>query len=1729
MSRPFSPDSLSGNSEPSAPSSASKRICRGLVVEAEAHQDGVYSRLYCKVSLPTSTSTASSLTAEHRFQLVPLLPLSTLVSNATYALPLQPGDPAEAVQAARILGLTASEGGEGSIGRRRSLGVAPFAERREARVVRNGEEVCLVLLPRLEDEEDLQDVEWDSPSTARAPSRAGSFSPAPSVGISTARGRTTADLLVILEVEYKFGVLRLPSFANSVVIPMPLCLRNTLSFSLPSPPSSASSSAWDLSVRPSLTNATSELLGEDAGTCITGTFPSTNSILLRWASQLPHGQQDAQLVVHRASLDIRWSAKEGGTATAEVDVMGTFECAALREKQFVEIEVGLGQTDEANEVFEVLSCEGEEDMPVLGWGFVEQATPSPPLLPRPPPLPPSLDSFASPLDDSTLSFASLHSTGTIPASTEYPFTPTPRPRRRPPTSRSNEPRPPSFTSLFDTAPPPALDPNLNAVDGEVSLLEVQLPPEHRDELEKVGKDRRNRQKGSEGSSLLGQEAPFDPEASALDMSFEVGSASEEEEGEAEAEEPARPPSPAKSSTRLWIQLDLSHVLRRFATTTVAEGALPSFAFTLQLSFPASSLTANDYSTIDRPSLNRIALPSFALPAAQSEETVVSVAASSSRQRVELLPDSLPPYRLSSPPFNEDDDGPPPSPLPGFGGRARWSTVRGSGDLSKSGRRRKISGPVVVEIVRNKSKMEERRFLPAVGTEDDGSLAEEGQDQKATPPLSSSPADELALPRPSTAASTAHSTRSFLSSPSPASSHGPRPRAPTTIPLVKVHISPVPPSSPLSSPWRLFYRLTFSHPYSRPFALPVLPGAKVEVVGAWSVRGEGIEVDAEESLPLDEDGAREVRVLAKKGKDVAEVLFVEEKAGEELRVGTAIPAFADKLARLEVEVAAVQGQSQPSFLPSTHGRVADRLQRAGYDLDTANHGFDLVSPSSPTTTSTTFTRFLLPAEATANLALPLVCKPIEPVLSVESSVSSIPSFTLKTPQSRTRTPTFLAQMLQSTILALVGILAFRLASSYLPPLLSDSLSSPSSHLSSVVTATSTHAHLQHSPTFTSTISTVTSTHVSTAHVVSTTTHLAYVRSTITLTETETETYTLPHSTPTPAPSQHLPPVPSSPSSAFTFSFPDSLPLPSPSIKHSPARFSALHQHALAVEDSARTAVEAIAEDVLSPSLDCILRVSQAPLAVDVDDGPTKTLQVGSRFPAWDPDDSFIDLVSAPIAGKEGFEPRFRYKPKWLEYGCPYLYANRHCCSFSVEFDQDGKDHWVVKRVGDKHNHSFRPTPKQRDAAESSAAATITDVKRHFLQQEGLETRLRELLNAGGSDAETAGAQAEAVKDLVPQFGEKAAKECEKKMMKRGCLVASYTTAFPSCVALSSAVSSSPRTRSSARIASSSAGGAAGPSQQQPRLASSSSAGSAANSPALVSTPYIASILSGEATVLSESALDTNLRKHADAEGFRLAHLVWSGNVSARWICKERACGWQVNAISEASGRWRVDAVASQLAHYHVSADEQEEEEEGQGGEMDEQVETSDGGMEGMHPPNRKKRAAASAASTPAAKKKKPLPPMAANCRGQPIADQDEGSSDLEIVSEFPAPQAAGNNMATPSTLYQASPPRQTPHGSQTPSKPVLQPDDSADLPAFVRTLDPSDVYSELFVTDLLPDLLRAKIRRPDELKFWTQTDKRTGTLFRLLTERRGENDAVLEAFKEVLEELTQGKAANGSRV
>ncbi|BGP14133.1 hypothetical protein JCM10213v2_002073 [Rhodosporidiobolus nylandii] len=450
-------------------------------------------------------------------------------------------------------------------------------------------------------------MEFDSPQTVRAPSRTGSLSPTPSAGgCAAAAGK--AEFLVVLELESRFGALRLPGFANTILIPTPLCLRNTLSFTLPPPPSAAASPSWDLS-----------LPGASEGTRISGTFPSAPFLSLRWAPQIPSAVAQSALVVPRVSLDVRWRIAPEGAAMAEIDVEGTFECCALREKQWVEVEVGTewqGEgPDDGEEAFEVVAV---------------------------------LDDFSSPLDDSLLSLSSSLSSTSTTAPTEYPFTPTPAsrpaPRRRPSSyARAKEHRPPSFTSLFDTAPPTALD-VAAAAEAEVSLLDADLPPEPAAEPEDLGRDRRSREKGSEGSNLMGQEAPFDPEASVMDMSFEVaGDGGEESEdggiGGSGAAVDTRPPTPDRPATRVRVQMDLAPLLMRLATSaqSAAEGALPSFSFTLRLDFPASSLAAPSG---DRGDALRLALPWISLSAAHHEETVVTVSSTHRGAMVTSHPPAL---------------------------------------------------------------------------------------------------------------------------------------------------------------------------------------------------------------------------------------------------------------------------------------------------------------------------------------------------------------------------------------------------------------------------------------------------------------------------------------------------------------------------------------------------------------------------------------------------------------------------------------------------------------------------------------------------------------------------------------------------------------------------------------------------------------------------------------------------------------------------------------------------------------------------------------------------------------------------------------------------------------------------------------------------------------------------------------------------------------------------------
>ncbi|GAA5875645.1 hypothetical protein JCM8547_000898 [Rhodosporidiobolus lusitaniae] len=1142
MSCLFSPDSLvpTGDCTPSSSSAASRRICRALVVEAIAHEEGVTSTLYCKVVLPTASRSSSSPSTSTPSHLLHLLPSSSFTRSIVHPLPLQPGDPPGAVHAARVLGLTAAEGGpSSSVGRRGSLSLARMQLRREADV-REGEkgDVGVVLLPFDDEDEGDGDDEGDG-MTKRAPSRAGTVSPTFSAGGGLRSGKGTAEFLVVLEVETRFGRLRLPEFANTVLIPTPLCLRNTLSFSLPSPPSSSPSSSWDLSVRPSLSNASSSSPAEEpTSSAITGTFPTSPSLSLRWTPQLPAGVE-APLVLPKVLLDVNWAIEEDGSGKVEVEVRGSFVGAALREKQWVELEVGVGREGTDRDTFEVVEVDSEEDTPVLTWETAE-AAPSPASFPasphsapaRPllgasvssfhPTAPPELDDFSSPLDDSLLS----DSTASF---TSAPFTPTPTSCRRPPSSRASEPRPPSFTSLFDTAPPAALQPQ---PPEEVSLLDLSLTSPSRPGEAERGRSRKERQKGSEGSSLLGQEAPFDPEASGMDMSFEVGSESGSEEGDEQEEEEAeqgvvqKREEEGRKATRLRVQLDLAPALRRSAdlSSTVEGDERPSFAFALHLFFPASTLSGASASS-DADAF-RVFLPAFAIPSAQHEETVVSVSAfplfassAEPKRRVELLPTSLPPYRTSAFSFPSEDE-PPPSPLPGTGGRARWSTVRGGG--AGASRTRKISGPVEVEVVRAEEIRPPSPSPPAAAAPP----YEVTNDSPAPSPLPSPPAialpaDDLALPLPPMSAA---STSSFVSSSrsSPSSSDSPR-ELPTSIALVSAQVTPVPP--PPSSPgaWRVFYRLSFDHPLFLPF---FLPHADVKIEGAWSAGGETVEIGTEE------EGEKGLRVVSKRRKGVKELLYVEEKHGEEdgkVILEDALPVFGVKVARMDVGVAVPQG----------------------YCLDSSASTFELVSPSA---TSTTFTRFLLSPDSPSPLGIALLPKtPPYPSLIPPPAVRSKAIFR-----------SLLASILHLAFIAFFSSFGFHLGTRlyhYRNP--------PSSSVSSPVLATTvfrTHTHFITSfSTVTSTETTTatsTSTSITTALSVVTTTHLATITSTATSTTTSTNTVT--HFLPSPSS-----PLSSSPSPSSFPVFSDVLPPPSPP-KPSP---SPSPSFALDLDSTARSAVEA----------------------------------------------------------------------------------------------------------------------------------------------------------------------------------------------------------------------------------------------------------------------------------------------------------------------------------------------------------------------------------------------------------------------------------------------------------------------------------------------------------------------------------------------------------------------------
>ncbi|GAA5854801.1 hypothetical protein JCM9279_000951 [Rhodotorula babjevae] len=858
------------NEAHSSPSAAALRLCRRLAVDARAHDEGVSARLYCKVVIPTSSSPSQS---DHH--LLALDPLATLAQSSAYALPLHPTDPPAAHAAARYLGLQSAlpprQGDDDEAlrrVRRRSSAASDLlerlssptseaAERRSADVSVRGGDVVLSLVPAAQD-------------GGQAKAQAGAARPTSPHGSATA----SAEFLVVLELEAAFGALRLPRFANSITIPTPLCLRSELAFTLPSPPSSSSTTAWDLSIRPSLSNADSTDL-DGGATQITGSFPSAPSLSLRWAPQLPAGE-DVPLVVPRASIETAWTLDERGGATADVHVSGEFELAGLREKPWLELGFTTSELPDMR-----LGWDEDNDTPAIGYehqcvvaqpntssrpmerlsssattATTASLAPVPPSAsPFIPPLPRELDDFASPLlDDPLQSLASSSVSSSVATTPSFPFTPTPTSRRRPPNPRASEARPPSFVSLFDTAPPapPVLD---------TSFAEMQSSP---------GKEERRRDAAAAGAgaagvprgglSLMRTPAPFDPEASAMDMSFEVSAledglsaAGEDEAGSSSAtEHSSSPVPPAVLETasgeavvvvgaRLRIQLDVSEALRHFAVASTRPDppAAPTFACRFFLTYEPDSTISHR---------GRLALPPIHVLAAQSEDALVVVSPAARTSRVEVIPGAF----SAAASADVDAVNAPPSPLPALGRSARWATSRTAGaptgeavevelrPVQVQERAQAPSPPLLaeeeapVEAQEDKDEVaaQEEEEVPSAPTAEEPRQDEPAPDADEPPALDSSTSTERPV-TPSLPAPTPSPPPLLPSSPPPP----PGPTPTRSLSHVRVEVTPFPPASSSSAPWRFLCRYVLAQSYTGELRAPLRSSRSLE---GWDGSGAAVE-------------------------------------------------------------------------------------------------------------------------------------------------------------------------------------------------------------------------------------------------------------------------------------------------------------------------------------------------------------------------------------------------------------------------------------------------------------------------------------------------------------------------------------------------------------------------------------------------------------------------------------------------------------------------------------------------------------------------------------------------------------------------------------------------------------------------------------------------------------------------------------------------------------------------
>ncbi|GAA6062016.1 hypothetical protein JCM10212_006091 [Sporobolomyces blumeae] len=812
-----------------------RRVVRSLAVEAVATRVGILSKLYCKVSLSDSEAT-----------LIELLPTSRLGACRVYALPLHLADSKDdeetAQAAARALDIplgghgpdgptdrsTRSETGSLDQCRRGSDLAEVTIEARTVVLRRKGN-----VAARTRSANGLSDGSFGRP---RSRSRSRASSP------DEAGDDAALELVVVLEIETHFGGLQLPKFANTVTLPVPPCLRNTISLVLPSPPSNSPS--WDLSVRPPLSNAQSSPASRSSTTMfeLKGSFPSTSSLILRWTPQSEPGAGDPVLRVPEASLRTTWEIDERGLRTAHVTIDAPFEYAGLRDKHVVDIECrGLDGQDQVD----VSRVDGDG---VIGWDIVRpgnaQDSGVGPHGSRFNELLPTDDDFASALDDSLVS----HETPSNPR------TPTPSHRRRRSSAHDYpvEPRPLSYTSLFDTAPPAPPD-----LDVDASLLVSDLA---NGKLEK-------------SPSLLRQPAPFDSESSVAETSFEEpergGRASSPARDEVRPElagtatDAAQRTSPSLVSTTIRVHVSLTSLLRP------TLGPTPSLSFRLVAILPAPPRSS---STAVNAPLD-LFLPSFSLTIAEREQVVSSAAARGST--VELIQPSM------------TASAAPASPLPAVGGEARWAISRTRFEPLPDAVRVEVAQPFVgVAHAVNQSSTSRADLDEAPPTLDVSAmtLRRDLEDSRESD-------QHVVLHR-----DVATSDRRL----------DPLPRS--SFPLVRVQITPVSPTlsldSPSTSKWRIFYRLVFPSSSVIDFALPIPADSKITLHEAWGPNGRSVRFSSSTSPRADEKEERGLRVSA--DAPVREVLYEETKVGEDIVGAALLPFLGTNVGRYEVEVLEAQG-------------------------------------------------------------------------------------------------------------------------------------------------------------------------------------------------------------------------------------------------------------------------------------------------------------------------------------------------------------------------------------------------------------------------------------------------------------------------------------------------------------------------------------------------------------------------------------------------------------------------------------------------------------------------------------------------------------------------------------------------------------------------------------------------------------------------------------------------------